>query len=86
MLFFSEKFIEKVKSYAEKNPDGTLPTCVSHSWDHAAHAYSVTSPASKAKFSTLMDVNYMRSLAAPGESVGILVAQVCSLLCCAIDR
>lgn len=63
----SDRFADNLLSFIDKNPDGLLSSTQKRKW-------SGKSPKIE-NFTTLMNLKYQRSLAEPGEAVGLLAAQ-----------
>ena len=70
----SEKLAANVDDYVTRNPDGLL--CSANDDDDEEDDDDSGGPLLYHKFESIMQLKYMRSLAEPGESVGILASQV----------
>ena len=70
----SDKFINELTSYIEKNPSKLLlPRKTSK--DEFGRSKWSKDPIPAKHFKTLMDIKYMKALVDPGEAVGLLAAQ-----------
>ena len=67
----SESFIQEMKQYMDKNPDGLIK-------DKKSRAEMVlpdANPLTKNAFTTLLNIKYLKSVIDPGEAVGIVAGQ-----------